>query len=197
MFDRDIWQEIFHSIRNNKLRTFLTGFSVGWGIFILVMLLGSVNGMQNGFYNQFNDDATNSIFIRSGITSKAYAGFEAERRIQFTNDDITYIKKSFAKDFEEISARFYRQVSARYKSETGSYSLQAVHPDHQIIEKTIITKGRYLNTSDIVSNAKVAVIGRKVYEDLFENEDPLGKFIEFNGLPFRVIGVEFMVIQII
>lgn len=189
MFDRDIWQEIFHSIRNNKLRTFLTGFSVGWGIFILVMLLGSVNGMQNGFYNQFNDDATNSIFIRSGITSKAYAGFEAERRIQFTNDDITYIKKSFAKDFEEISARFYRQVSARYKSETGSYSLQAVHPDHQIIEKTIITKGRYLNTSDIVSNAKVAVIGRKVYEDLFENEDPLGKFIEFNGLPFRVIGV--------
>ena len=189
MFDRDIWQEIFHSIRNNKLRTFLTGFSVGWGIFILVMLLGSVNGMQNGFYNQFNDDATNSIFIRSGITSKAYAGFEAERRIQFTNDDITYIKKSFAKDFEEISARFYRQVSARYKSETGSYSLQAVHPDHQIIEKTIITKGRYLNTSDIVSNAKVAVIGRKIYEDLFENEDPLGKFIEFNGLPFRVIGV--------
>lgn len=189
MFDRDIWQEIFHSIRNNKLRTFLTGFSVSWGIFILVMLLGSVNGMQNGFYNQFNDDATNSIFIRPGNTSKAYAGFEADRRIQFTNDDITYIEKSFAKDYEEISARFYRQISARYKSETGSYSLQAVHPDHQVIEKTLITKGRFINTNDLVSSAKVAVIGRKVNEDLFKNENPLGKFVEFNGLPFRVIGV--------
>ncbi|MGB5820601.1 MAG: ABC transporter permease [Saonia sp.] len=189
MLDRDIWQEIFHSIKNNKLRTFLTGFSVGWGIFILVMLLASVNGMQNGFTGQFNDDATNSIFLRPGNTSKAYAGFEADRKIQFKNDDINYIKKSFTKDYEHISARFFKNTTARYKSETGTYSIQAVHPDHQIIEKTIVTQGRYINTNDLVSNAKVAVIGRKVAEDLFKQEDPIGKFVEFNGLPFRVIGI--------
>ncbi len=189
MFDRDIWQEIFHSIRNNKLRTFLTGFSVGWGIFILVMLLASVNGMQNGFTGQFNDDATNTIFIRTGVTSKAYAGFEAGRRVQLKNDDINFIKKSFPGDFEQISGRFYRGISARYKSETGSYTVTAVHPDHQIIEKTIVTKGRYINSNDIAMSAKVAVVGRKVAEDLFKREDPIGKFIEFNGLPFRVIGI--------
>ena len=189
MFDRDIWQEIFHSIKNNKLRTFLTGFSVGWGIFILVMLLASVNGMQNGFHGQFNDDATNSIFIRAGVTSKAYAGFEKERRIQFRNDDIEYIKKSFPKDYEQISGRMFKNTSARYKSETGSYSVQAVHPDHQIIEKTIITDGRFINTNDLVSGAKVAVIGRKIAEDLFKDEDPVGKFVEFNDLPFRIVGI--------
>jgi len=63
MFSRDLWSEIFHSIKSNKLRTFLTGFSVAWGIFILVLLLASVDGMKNGFTKQFNDDATNSIFI--------------------------------------------------------------------------------------------------------------------------------------
>lgn len=189
MFDRDVWQEIFHSIKNNKLRTFLTGFSVGWGIFILVMLLASVNGMQNGFTGQFNDDATNSIFIRPGNTSKAYAGFEADRRIQLRDDDIEYIKRSFPEDFVDISARFFRGVSARYKAETGSYSVQAVHPDHQVIEKTIVTQGRYINNNDIATGAKVAVIGRKVGEDLFKTEDPIGKFVEFNGLPFRVIGI--------
>ncbi len=189
MFDRDIWQEIFYSIRNNKLRTFLTGFSVGWGIFILVMLLASVNGMTNGFYSQFNDDATNSIFIRPGTTSKAYAGFEKDRRIQLRNSDVEYIKKSFPKDYEHISARMFRGTSARYKAETGSYSVQAVHPDHQIIEKTIVTKGRYINMNDIATGAKVAVIGRKVSEDLFKDDDPIGKFVEFNDLPFRVIGV--------
>ena len=189
MFDRDIWQEIFNTIKKNKLRTFLTGFSVGWAIFILVMILASINGMQNGFYSQFNDDATNSIFIRPGTTSEAYAGFEAGRRIQFKNDDIAYIQASFPDDFVEISARYYANAVARYKTETGTYSVQAVHPDHQIIEKTIVTKGRFVNEADQVNKAKVAVIGRKVAEDLFKDEDPLGKFVEFNNLPFKVIGV--------
>ncbi len=189
MFDRDIWQEIIYSIKNNKLRTFLTGFSVGWGIFILVLLLASVNGMQNGFYLQFNDDATNSIFIRSGNTTKAYGGFEANRKIQYKNDDIEYIKKSFPEDLEYISARYYANTVARYKSETGSYNIQAVQPEYQIIEKTIVTKGRYINENDINSKSKVAVIGRKVKEDLFNTEEAIGEFVEFNGLPFRVIGI--------
>ena len=189
MFDRDIWQEIFHTLKNNKLRTFLTGFSVGWAIFILVMLLASVNGMQNGFTGQFNDDATNSIFIRPGVTAEAYAGFEAGRRVQFENGDIEYIKQSFPESIEEISPRYYANTTARYKSETGSYSVQAVHPGHQVIEKTIVVNGRFINNADLVNKAKVAVIGRKVAEDLFKKEDPIGKFAEFNGLPFRVIGV--------
>lgn len=189
MFDRDIWQEIFNTIKKNKLRTFLTGFSVGWAIFILVMLLASVNGMQNGFYSQFNDDATNSIIIRPGTTSEAYAGFEAGRRVQFKNDDIEFIEKSFPEDFVEISGRYYANAVARYKAETGTYSVQAVHPDHQIIEKTIVISGRFINEADHVNKAKVAVIGRKVAEDLFDKEDPIGQFAEFNGLPFKVIGV--------
>lgn len=189
MFDRDVWQEIFNTLKKNKLRTFLTGFSVGWAIFILVMLLASVNGMKNGFYSQFNDDATNSIFVRSGTTAKAYAGFEAGRRIQFLNEDIDYIKQSFPNDIEYISARYYNGVVAKYKSETGSYSVQAVHPDHLYIEKIEVIKGRYINEVDLINKSKVAVIGRKVAEDLFDDEDPIGKFAEFNGLPFRVIGV--------
>ena len=189
MFDRDIWQEIYHSISNNKLRTFLTGFSVGWGIFILVLLLASVNGMQNGFTMQFSDDATNSIFMRTGTTSMAYGGFEAGRKVQLTNDDVEYIKRSFPNDLEYISPRVYQNITARYKSETGSYNVQAVYPDLQIIEKILISKGRFVNTNDLLNSAKVAVIGRKVAEDLFKTEDPIGEFVEFNGLPFRVIGV--------
>ncbi len=189
MFDRDIWQEIFNTIKKNKLRTFLTGFSVGWAIFILVMLLASVNGMENGFVGQFNDDATNTIFIRPGVTSKAYAGFEAGRRIQLENDDLEYIRQSFPDDIEYISGRYFTNTTARYKSETGAYPVQGVHPEFQIIEKTIVISGRYFNETDFTNKAKVAVIGKKVAEDLFDKEDPIGQFAELNGLPFRVIGV--------
>lgn len=189
MFDRDIWQEIFHSIRSNKLRTFLTGFSVAWGIFILVLLLASVNGMQNGFYSQFSDNANNSIYIESRTTSKAYAGFEANRKIQFTNNDIDFIKGSFKDGYEYITPVFRRGGSARYKNETGSYSVTAINEEHIKIEKINISSGRYINKNDVVSGAKVVVVGKKIVSDLFKNEEPLGKFLEINGLPFNIIGV--------
>jgi len=183
MFDKEIWQEIFHSIKNNKLRTFLTGFSVGWGIFILVMLLASVNGMKNGFTGQFGNNASNSISLFARRTSEPYAGFEAGRRIQFRNNDIDYIKGNFPESYEYISPTFNRQVNARYKKETGSYSLISVNSEYQNIEKTDIQKGRQLNEFDVLNKSKVMVIGRLVAKDLF------GKFIEINRLTFKIIGV--------
>jgi putative ABC transport system permease protein len=189
MFSRDTWQEIFFSIRNNKLRTFLTGFSVGWGIFILVMLLASVNGMKNGFLSQFGNDAANSISIFANTTSEPYAGFEAGRRIVFKNKEIDFIRGNFQGYYEFISQTVNNGVSARYKKETGSYSVTGVNAEFQKIEITDIEKGRQLNTLDIKNKSKVMVLGKLVVEDLFKDEDPIGKFLEVNGFTFKVIGV--------
>jgi len=189
MFNRDLWSEIWHSIKSNKLRTFLTGFSVAWGIFILVILLASVKGLQNGVTKQLNDDASNAIFIYPNQTSKPYGGFEAGRRIVFKNEDIDFIKQSFPGYYEHISPRFRRSVDAKYKKETGNYRIVAVNPSYQIVERTVINLGRYLNQNDIESGSKVAVIGRKVMEELFKKEDPIGKYVTFNDFVFKVIGV--------
>src|SRR5690606_35021673 len=189
MFSRDLWGEIWHSIKNNKLRTFLTGFSVAWGIFILVLLLASVKGMQNGFMKQFNDDATNSIFIYPNVTTKPYGGFEAGRRIIFKNDDIEYIKGSFEGYFEHITPQYYKSVTAKYQKETGNYNVSAVNPDHIFIDRTTIADGRYINVNDMKNTSKVLVIGRMVAKDLFKDEDPIGKQIIINGLAFKVIGL--------
>ncbi|MCM5661863.1 ABC transporter permease [Galbibacter mesophilus] len=189
MFNRDLWSEIFHSIKSNKLRTFLTGFSVAWGIFILVLLLASVDGMKNGFTKQFNDDATNSIFIYPGTTTKPYGGFEAGRRIQFDNEDIEYIEKSFPGYYEYITPRFTKSVTARVGNETGTYSARAVNPDHQQIERTVINNGRYINENDIKNTLKVAVIGKVISDELFKDQDPVGNNIILNDLSYKVIGV--------
>lgn len=189
MFSRDTWKEIFHSISKNKLRTFLTGFSVAWAIFILVFLLASVNGMQNGFLKQFSDDATNSIFIYPAVTTKPYGGYEAGRRIELDNDDLTFIKRTFDGYYEYISPRVFQSVSARFGPETGSYQMQGVSPDHMYIERTQIDKGRYINEGDIRNKSKVVVIGKVIVNELFKDEDPVGKQIELNGLIFNIIGV--------
>lgn len=189
MFNRDLWSEIWYSIKSNKLRTFLTGFSVAWGIFILVLLLASVQGLQNGVTKQLNDDASNAIFIYPNATSKPYGGFEAGRRIVFKNEDIDFIKQTFPGYYELISPRFRKRFNAKYKKETGSYTVVGVNPSYRVVERTVINKGRYLNENDIENRSKVAVIGRKVAEELFKEEDPIGKFVNFNSFVFKVIGV--------
>ncbi len=189
MFDRDRWQEIFEAISKNKLRTFLSGFTVALGILIFTVLLGLGNGLLNSFLSSFVDDAQNIIFINSGNTSKAYKGFQENRKIQFKNEDFEFIKSNYIGKVEFATPRIYRNSQAKYKKESGSYNITAVHPDHQYLEKTIMMKGRYLNEDDVNERTKNVVIGRLVEKDLFKNESALGKMLNVDGIPFKVVGV--------
>ena len=190
MLDIDTWQEILDTIRANKLRSFLTGFSVAWGIFMLIVLLGSGQGLSNGVEYQFRDDAINSIWVYPGQTSVPYKGLQPGRRVQFTNEDRDQIKTG-VNGVEHITSRFYINGSLRirYGKETGTFDVRSVHPDHQYLEKTIMTEGRFLNDVDIREYRKVAVIGLLVRDALFKKEDPIDKNIEINGIAFKVVGL--------
>jgi putative ABC transport system permease protein len=189
MFDIDLWREIFQSINKNRTRSLLSGFTVAFAILLFTILFGISSGLQNTFAEAFVDEAANSIFINSGRTTQANKGLQAGRRIQFKNEDYDYIKEEFDNKVEFITARIYRNVSASYKNEQSSYSLRAVHPDHQFLEKTLINEGRYINVNDLENKTKVVVIGRLVAEDLFIKEEPLGKYINLSGIPYKVVGV--------
>ena len=187
--DWDKWQEILSTISKNKLRTFLTGFSVAWGIFMLIILLGTGQGLKNGVEEQFADDATNSIWVYPRQTSIAYQGYKPGRRIKFTNTDIARTKNSI-NDIDNITGRV--RVNAKnisYKNNYGNYSIRSVHPAHQQLENTLITEGRYINQIDLENFRKIAVIGSLVSKDLFKGEDPIGKYIDIDGIEFKVVGV--------
>lgn len=189
MFDLDRWQEIFQTISKNKLRTALSGFTIAFAILLFTLLFGMGNGLKNTFAKSFNDDANNAIFLRAGQTTKPYKGLQSGRKIQFKNDDYSFIVDEFGNKVQFLSARLYRNVQAIYKNEQNNYSLRAVHPDHQFLEKTIINEGRYLNMFDLKNKSKVIVIGRLVKEDLFGGKIALGKSISLNGVTYKVIGV--------
>ena len=131
MFDLDLWREIFQSINKNRTRSLLSGFTVTFAILLFTILFGLANGLNNTFAEAFVDDAANAVFIRSGATTKAYKGMQAGRRIQFTNKDYEYIKTDFDDNVEFITSRIYKNVAASFRNEKNSYSLRAVHPDHQ------------------------------------------------------------------
>ncbi|WP_299431503.1 ABC transporter permease [uncultured Maribacter sp.] len=189
MFSRDNWKEIFETIQKNKLRTFLSGFTVALGILIFVVLFGFGNGLKNTFSKFFEDDAQNIITLFPGQTSKPYKGYKSGRRIEFDNSDLEDIKTNFPIFLEYITPRISRNGLVKYKNESNNYSTRAVAPSHQIAEKTIIMKGRYLNVKDIKEKSKTAVIGRLVEKDLFGAKNAMGKYIDIAGSAFKVIGV--------
>ena len=191
MFDLDKWQEILSTIDKNRMRTFLTGFSVAWGIFMLIVLLGSGKGLQNGINSQFKQDAVNTIWFGPGTTSKTFEGLKAGREIKFTNEDYEYVQKRL-EGVEKISARYYmwqnRVIS--YNKEYGVFDLICVHPDYQDIENAVMKEGRFINTIDIQKRRKVAVIGNPVQKALFKNgKTPIGEYIKINNVPFKVVGI--------
>ncbi|MGF1557771.1 MAG: ABC transporter permease [Flavobacteriaceae bacterium] len=191
MFDIERWQEIFDTIRKNKLRTFLTGLSVASGIFILVILLGFGQGMQNGIAAEFEEDASNRLGVWTQVTTKEYKGLNAGRRIRLRNENYAYIENKYADQLEYKSPNFrVFNTSVNYKKESGAYSVQGVSPEYQQIENQFVSKGRFLNYKDHQSVSKVAVISNKIKRELLKDEeDPIGRELKIADLSFQIIGV--------
>ncbi|MEM1002256.1 MAG: ABC transporter permease [Bacteroidota bacterium] len=190
MFNIERWQEIFETLRKNKLRTFLTGLSVASGIFILVILLGFSSGIENGVRTAFQEDATNEISIRTRRTTKGYKGLNPGRYIQMKNDDFLAINRNFDDNLEYRSASYTTwggQIT--YQGESGNFRVRGVHPDEQFIENADILQGRFINQNDIDESTKIAVIGNKVKTDLFKGINPVGEYVSLFGISLKVVGV--------
>lgn len=190
MFDIERWQEIFETLRKNKLRTFLTGLSVASGIFILVILLGISKGIENGVKSEFEQDATNRVSVWTGVTTKGYKGLNPGRYIQLKNSSFTAVENKYD-DFLEYRTKDFAIWGANvtYNNETGNYRVRGTLPDNQFIENADIGFGRFINQSDVNENKKVAVIGNKIKMDLYKGEDPIDQNIQIFGMNFKVVGV--------
>jgi len=190
MFDSDKWQEIFATISKNKLRTFLTAFSVAWGIFILIVLLGAGKGLSNGAEKEFVHDAVNSLNIEGGQTVTPYKGIKPGRSILLTNEDYDLVSSKIAHIEHSTAARFQRNSNTlSYGNQHAGFMVRACMPEHNYLENATTIEGRFLNQMDIREFRKVCAIGVPVKKALFKEESPIGKFIDVSGTPYEVVGV--------
>jgi len=189
MFDLDRWREIFQSINKNKLRSVMSGFTVAFAILLFTLLFGIVSGLKNTFEGAFVDNAVNSMIVRVWKTTKPFKGLQSGRRIQLKNSDYDYLEDKYDSKIDLMTARIFKNFSISYDNKQDNYSVTAVHPDHQFLEKTIIDEGRYINQLDINESSKVIVIGRLIKSDLFGEKPALGKRVNVGGISYKVIGI--------
>jgi len=189
IFDLDNWVEIFSVIRKNKLRTFLTGFSISWGIFMFCLLLSAGNGLKNGVSANFESTATNRLEIWARRTSKPYRGFPDKRRINLDEKDMRLIKNT--PETSTLTGVVWINADFTYKTFNISGDIQGVNPVYQKTNgiKIIDGQGRFLNDMDMKENRKVIVINKALREALFQDKNPVGERLIADSLSYLVIGV--------
>ena len=193
VFDADRWQEIWMTITSNKSRSFLTAFGVFWGILMLVLMVGAGKALEKGIFSQIEGFATNSVFFAAERTTEPYKGFRKGRVWNMTNSDLPIIRHR-VDDLQYMSPVLFAGGGGNGKNvvrgdKGGSYLVKGCYPEYDLIEKSKMLYGRYVNDIDIAEKRKVCIIGERVYEVLFHGEDPVGKQIRVNGIYFQVIGV--------
>lgn len=189
LFDSDTWQEIYSSIRKNKMRTGITIIGVMWGIFLLVVLLGAARGIENKFNSLFGDFATNSVFIWAQQTSKPFKGFQEGKQITLKLGDIEKIKNEI-EGIDLIAPRSQSGGLVVRKFLSGNFNISGDFPVLNKIQNKNLIYGRFINENDIKEKKKVCVIEEEVYKQLFEKDEfPIGQLISINKINYTVVGM--------
>ncbi|NDP21510.1 MAG: FtsX-like permease family protein [Paludibacter sp.] len=190
MFSINTIQEIIASLSHNKLRTVLTGLSVSWGIFILIVLLGAGNGLKNGVSSNFNQRATNTVQMWSGTSSLPYQGLKSGRSLNFSEKQVVAVDEDLVQSDNQTGI-IEKQSTITYNNEFGSYSVKGVNPNYINIFKLefLSNGGRFINELDLKSNNKVIVIDKKIEDVLFKDVSPIGKNVKVGEVMFKVVGV--------
>lgn len=188
-FDIDNWREIGATLSRNKTRTFLTAFGIFWGTAMLAMLWGGAGGLKGLLMRNFDGFATNMAIVETDHTSVPYKGFNKGRRVKINQSDLDQIKYHVA-DIDASSGIIMQGVNIAYntKSKTSVFC-EGVEPDYFKIQLPVIYSGRIFNENDARERKKVVEIGKNLANDLFGKVDPVGKFLNINGIYFQIIGV--------
>jgi putative ABC transport system permease protein len=194
MFDFDTWQEIFSTLRRNKLRTFLTAAGVFWGVFMLLLMLAFGHSWQSGITNKMGGSTRNAVFIWGEQTSLPFKGMQPGRPVNFDNADVAALRQAVP-EIQYLAPRnqiggFMGGFNVKREGKTGSFGVMGDVPDIRHALTIVQTRGRFLDDLDIAQRRKVAVIGDRVQEMMFEpGEDPVGKYLSVQGVYFQVVGV--------
>ena len=192
MVDLDAWQEVWSTLRSNKLRAFLTALGVFWGVFMLILMLGIGNGLEKGVIRNLSGLSNCSVYVWSQRTSIPYKGLQPGRYVHFVDADISAVART--PGVEHVAPRLqlgnWREAqNVNFGAKKGAFNVLGDTPEFQYVEPLVIERGRFINPRDMAEERKIAVIGDEVRKAIFGDTDPIGKYLQVRRVYFQVVGV--------
>ena len=193
LLDIDNWREVTAALRKNKLRTTLTGVGVFLGIVILLLMIGFGRSLEKGVQRRMSGFATNAVFVWGQRATKPYLGLPLGRQVAFDSRDIEVLSRIpgvlHLAPRAQLGGRQGQGSNVRLGTKTGAFEVSGDYPAFQYVQTPVMRAGRFLNQRDLDERRKVAVIGQGVVEQLYGDAEPVGTYLEANGVYFQVIGV--------
>ena len=190
--DIDTYREILDTLTRNKSRSFLTGFGVFWGVFMLIILIGGGQGLKELLAKNFDGFASNTMLVFSDKTTKAYDGFRKGRQWDLTDVDLYRLQHQVPELDVVTPMVFAYSTPIVYGDKKSTGSIKGVKPDYEKVQASKIRYGRTLNDMDEQKERKVCIIGKKIYQDLFSpGIDPCGMRIKVDNVYYQIVGVDF------
>lgn len=193
MINKDEILEIVQTLNKNKFRAFLTAFGVFWGIFMLLLLLGTGDGLERGVTNMFRGYDLNSFHIFSKSTRIPFEGVKENRMIRMTEDDLINIRKKFGKELTFLGARSYytnKEIIVKHNQDYDRYDIYGADPEMYEIRKIHLISGRYTNQRDEEEGRFNAIIGKEILQELnYSVDSVIGDFIQIHDSFFKIVGV--------
>jgi putative ABC transport system permease protein len=192
MIDFDAWQEVWATLRHNKLRAFLTALGVFWGVFMLILMLGIGNGLERGVSRNLSGLTNYSVYVWAQRTSLPYKGLQPGRYVKFNDADIAAIART--PGVEHLAPRIqmggWRDgQNVSYGARKTTFNVMGDTPELAYVEPLIFPYGRFLNARDMSEERKVIVIGDEVQKTLFPGSNPVGQYLQVKRVYFQVVGV--------
>lgn len=187
----DIFIEVIQAIKRNKMRAAATGFAVTSGIFLLIVLLGAGNGVIHTLEHNSGSLALDAVYIYPSWTSKAYAGYDADRYIRLDENDGTRAKNA-APDNVISASLSYEQSAVIVNDDNKSLSttLNGTGPDFLSSMGYTLLKGRFLNDIDMRERRKVAVVCETLAKRLYgEGAEAVGQRVRVDGFCYQIVGL--------
>ena len=192
--DIDSYREILDTLTRNKSRSFLTGFGVFWGVFMLIALMGGGQGLKELLNQNFAGFATNSAMVWAQPTTKAYKGFRKGRSWDMDYTDVERLRRQVPELDVVTPVLFSNGGTAYYGDKKAQIGINGTAPEYQFINSPQIYYGRYINEADMKNHRKVCVIGKKTYKQLFPGGgDPCGQSIRIDSTYYQIVGVDYNV----
>jgi putative ABC transport system permease protein len=167
----------------------LTLIAITWGTIAVVLLLSFGRGLGNQMLKGMMNAGNRIIVLYSGETGLVYQGLPKGRRIRFVEEDVELIHKSVP-GIGLISPQYRNNVTLSYGKNNTTTECEGVDPGFEEMRRMYpAAGGRFLNEVDVEQQRRVLVLGTKIAKDLFKDEDPIGKIILVDRIPYTMVGI--------